>query len=247
MCFRAAEPDRRGAPRPASATAAWTPNGSGSVVSTLTPVVRQRLQRVEVGLAGLGVLRRHRAAADVSLRHDDRLADLNAPAEPLVLLVLAQAVDAEVHPEPATVDLVDAGGPRDRAQGSGAQQGGRTAAHAVGGRPGRADEPQAPPGEVGDRLAPRPVENPDGNGHAPELRVERAVDGDLLGDGRAVREREREQVGLVVPGRDDLLEDAEALAVHEPVVLVHQEERAIARDAGLGQLALVRAVEARDP
>ena len=123
--------------RPASATAAWTPNGSGSVASTLTPIGRQRLQRVEVGLAGLGVLRRDRAAADVSVRHDDRFAEPDAPAEPLVLLVLVQAVDAEVHPEPAPVDLADAEQARHRAQRAGAEQRGSAAAHAVGRRPGR--------------------------------------------------------------------------------------------------------------
>ena len=39
---------------------------------------RERLQRVEVGHAGLGVLRRDRAAADVPIRDHDRLAELHA-------------------------------------------------------------------------------------------------------------------------------------------------------------------------
>ncbi len=171
---------------------------------------------------------------------DDGLADANATSEPLVLLVLAQAVDPEVHPEPAPVDLVHASDSCDRAQGRGAEQCRSPAAHPIRCRPRRPDEPQAPPGEVGDRRAPRPDDHANGNGHAPELRVERAVHSDLLGDGGAVRESQLERAGLVVEARHDLLEGAEALAVHEPALVIDEEERSVARDAGLGQLALVQ-------
>ena len=57
--------------RPGSTTAACTPKGSGSVVSTCAPVGRERLQRVEIGAPGLGALGRDDAAADVPLRDDD--------------------------------------------------------------------------------------------------------------------------------------------------------------------------------
>ena len=82
---------------PASATAAWTPNGSGSVVSAATAVAGEGLQRVEVGAARLRILRRDRAAADVPLRDHDGLADPHAAAVPTVLSVRFEPLDAEVH------------------------------------------------------------------------------------------------------------------------------------------------------
>src|SRR5262245_60280763 len=200
-------------------------------------VGRERFQRVDVGRTRVGVLRRHRAATDVSLRHDDRLAEPDATAEPLVLLVLAEPVDAEVHAEAPLVDLVHAEGPCERAQGAGPEQRRRPASKAIRRRPGSRDEPKVAAREFGDRLAPGPVDDAGVNRCTPEPRAQRAVEADLLGDRRAVGKRERQQARLAVVARDDLLEAAEPLAVHEPVVLVHEEELPISRDPGLGQLA----------
>src|SRR3954471_21051142 len=211
----------------------------------------ERLQRVEVGRAGVGVLRRDGAAADVSLRHDDRLAELDAAAEPAVLLVLVQAVDAEVHPKAAPVDLLAAGCPGQRAQGGRAQQTGPAAAHPVGRRAGRPHQPQAPPGEAGDRPTPGPVDHAHRDGHAPELRLQRAVERNLPVDRRAVGEPELEHVRLLVEARHQLLQCTEAFAVHQTAVLVDEEEGTVAGDAGLGQLALFelpqgKALDGRD-
>src|SRR3954453_5311201 len=217
----------------------------------LAAVGGERLQRVEVGRAGVGVLRRDGAAADVSLRHDDRLAELDAAAEPAVLLVLVQAVDAEVHPKAAPVDLLAAGCPGQRAQGGRAQQTGPAAAHPVGRRAGRPHQPQAPPGEAGDRPTPGPVDHAHRDGHAPELRLQRAVERDLPVDRRAVGEPELEHVRLLVEARHQLLQCTEAFAVHQTAVLVDEEEGTVAGDAGLGQLALFelpqgKALDGRD-
>ena len=70
-----------------------------------------------------------------------------------------------------------------------AKEGDRAAAHAIRGRPGSPDKPQVAPGEVGDRLAPRSLDDADVNRRAPELRLERSVEVDVLRKGRAVRER----------------------------------------------------------
>jgi hypothetical protein len=61
-----------------------------------------------------------------------------------------------------------------------------------------------------------------------------------VGDPRAVGKPERQRANGAVVARNDLLEDAEALAVNEAVVLVDQEELTIARDSKLGQVALVQ-------
>ena len=57
-----------------------------------------------VGDAGIGVLGGDDAAADVAADADLGLADLHAAADPPVLLVRADAVDLEEHPEAATVE-----------------------------------------------------------------------------------------------------------------------------------------------
>src|SRR6266511_14292 len=61
-------------------------------------------QRVEVGHAGLRVLRRDRAAAHIAEQTDESLADLDGPLDPAVLFVRSAAVDLEQHPEAAAVD-----------------------------------------------------------------------------------------------------------------------------------------------
>src|SRR5919198_5205335 len=70
-------------------------------------VPRERLQRVEIGTAGVGVLSRDRAAADIAHRDNQRVADPDTAAEPLVLAVRLEPVDAHVHAEASAVDLVD--------------------------------------------------------------------------------------------------------------------------------------------
>src|SRR5207248_9793292 len=67
-------------------------------------------QRVEVRLARGRVLGRDRAARHLLPQRDDRLADLHAAADPLVLLVRADAADADQHPEAARVDALLAAG-----------------------------------------------------------------------------------------------------------------------------------------
>src|SRR5215831_16455603 len=204
-----------------------------------SPIGRERLQRVEIWRARVGVLRRHCTATDVPLRHDDRLPEAHATAEPRVLLVLTEAVDAEVHAEAPLVDLgltEDAG---EGVQGAGAEQRRGAAAPAVRRGPRATHEPKIAAGEVGERLAPRPVDDTDLDDVPPEARAERAVEADFLRDGRAVGELERQRARLAVVPRNDLLENAEALAVHEAVVLVDEEELPVARDPGLGQVALV--------
>src|SRR5919109_178368 len=67
-------------------------------------------QRVEVADAGLRVLGRDRAARDLLAEQDDGLADLDAAAEPLVLLVRADAADPDQHPEAPLVDALVAAG-----------------------------------------------------------------------------------------------------------------------------------------
>ena len=65
----------------------------------------------------------------------------------------------------------------------------------------------------------------------------------MLSDRRAVGKRERQRIRFAVVLRDDLLEDAEALAVDEAVVLVDEEELPITRDSGLCQFAPVELLE----
>src|SRR4051794_31569736 len=64
-------------------------------------VARERPQGVEVRHAGLGVLGRDRAAADVVAQIDDRLADPEVTLDPTVLLVRLAIVHLEEHAEPA--------------------------------------------------------------------------------------------------------------------------------------------------
>ena len=61
----------------------------------------------------------------------------------------------------------------------------------------------------------------------------------MLGDRRAVGKRERQRIRFAVVLRNDLLEDAEAFAVDEAVVLVDEEELPVTCDSGLGQFAPV--------
>src|SRR5262249_52742213 len=164
-------------------------------------------------------------------------------AEPLVLPVLVQAVDAEVHPEAASVDLVDTESPRHRAQGARAEERRRAASQAIGRGTGRANKAKPSPGKVGNRFAPRPVADADTNVVPPEPRAERAGAVDGLRDGRAVGKRQREQVDCLLVVGNDLLEDAEPLAVDEAVVLVDEEELSISCHAGLRQLALIELLE----
>src|SRR5262249_25002143 len=155
----------------------------------------------------------------VSLRHDDRLSKPYATADPLVLLVFAQAMHAEIHSKAPLVDLVYAEDPRERVEGAGAQDRRRAVAQAIRSRSRGADKSKPRAGEVGNRLAPRPLDNANVNGLSPEVGSDRAVQADVLRNGGAVGKRER-QHSLLVEARNDLLEDAEPLAVHEAVVLV---------------------------
>ena len=66
-------------------------------------VGRDRPERVEVRRAGLRVLGRDRAAADVPADPDHGLADPEVLLDPAVLLVWLAAVELEEHPEAATV------------------------------------------------------------------------------------------------------------------------------------------------
>ena len=207
------------------------------------PIGGQRLQRVQVRRARVRVLRRHRTATDVPLRHDDRLSKAHAKSEPFVLLVLAQAVDAEVHAEAAPIDFVHAKDPCHRAEGACSEERCRAAAQAIRSRPASPDQPKAPAGEVRDCLAPRPAYDAHVNGVTPEPGNEGAVEADALRDRRAVGKRERQRIRVAVVLRDDLLEDAEALAVDEAVVLVDEEELPITRDSGLRQFAPVELLD----
>src|SRR5581483_12262780 len=60
-------------------------------------------KRVERADAGVGILRRHRAARHRPRNADDCVADAYAP--PRVLFVRARTFELEQHPEPAAVDL----------------------------------------------------------------------------------------------------------------------------------------------
>src|SRR5438045_1918600 len=72
-----------------------------------------RGRRVEVRRAGLRALRRDRAACDLLVQPDDRLADADTASKPLVLLVRGAAGDTDQHPEAARIDRVDARVPRE--------------------------------------------------------------------------------------------------------------------------------------
>src|SRR4029078_10470194 len=51
--------------------------------------------------------------------------------------------------------------------------------------------------------------------------------------------RERQRIGFAVVAGNDLLQGAQPLAVHEPVGLVDENERAVSGDPGLVQLAFL--------
>jgi hypothetical protein len=70
----------------------------------LPAVARERAERVDVGDTGVRILGGDDAAADVSADADLSLAELHAAADPPVLLVRADAVDLEEHPEAAAVE-----------------------------------------------------------------------------------------------------------------------------------------------
>jgi hypothetical protein len=165
----------------------------GQYFSRLLPIGGERLQRVKVRLPGFRILRRYRTAADVPLWHNDRLPrferDGRATRLPRGRLSRRRRNSSG---EPATIDAVDAEVARNCAQGAGAEDGGRAAAHAIRRRPGSPDKPEVTAREVGDCFAPGSFNDADVDGCAPKLRVERSVEVDVVRKGRTVRERKRE-------------------------------------------------------
>src|SRR5207342_810841 len=67
-------------------------------------VLGENVERRQVAHAGLRMAASDDAAAGVASDGDDRLADADAAADPLVLLVRSDPVDPEQHPEAARVD-----------------------------------------------------------------------------------------------------------------------------------------------
>ena len=120
-------------------------------------VLGEDVERRDRPRAGLGVAARDDAAADVAADLHLGLADPNAPADPGVLLVRIDSVDAEEHPEAPRVDrLVDAAGLSHRLQRAGREERHRRGATiASGARLDGLDEAQRPAYERRDRLGPR--------------------------------------------------------------------------------------------
>ena len=185
-------------------------------------VAGERLQRVEVGTPGVGVLGGHGAPADVPDRHDDGFADRDLAAQPAVLGVRFGAVDAEVHPEAAAVDPAT---PSSAAS---------SASEAV-------ETRDAAPPRPGQAQSARPVRAAATCPRAPTTHrsTARRRGGRIVcpqeiasisSPARPRRSRPRPTAapargsGRLVVGRAYLLQDAEALVVDQPPGLVDQEE-----------------------
>src|SRR5579884_2381380 len=185
----------------------------------------ERSQRVERGHARVRILRRHGAAAHLAEWTDDRLADADVAAEPLVLLVRAAAVDPDQHPEAAFVQLVFAR-PACELGERGAREQRHRAAAAVDAGAGvvRPHEPQPAAGERAQRLAPRAGDEAPAYGTSVEIGVDRFAELDLALDDAPVRELEPQHVGGRIPRRPHGDERAERLPVHQPAFLVDEVE-----------------------
>ena len=223
------------ADRAGCATAAWTPKGSGSVASMPRPIGGQRLQRVR-GRArpSVRVLRRHRTATDVPPRHDDRLSEPHAKSEPFVFLSARASRRCR--------SSCGSGARRPRPRRGSAPS--RAGSWSRGASPRRcvADPWPAPGPGRAERFRPANSEIASLQG-PPTTRTSTvvlqnsalsgAVEADLLSDRRAVGKRERQRIRFAVVLRDDLLENAEALAVDEAVRSRRRGRTAlITRDSG---------------
>ena len=138
---------------PGRATEPWTPNGSGSLVSS-GRVARMTCEHVHVRDAGVGVLRGDQAAAGVAGGADDGVADADAVADPVVLGVGGDAVDAEEHAEAARV--VVAAGRASRAATSRRRGRGR-ARGAVGAATSRSERARVVRQRLGERAEHEPA------------------------------------------------------------------------------------------
>ena len=119
------------------------------------PIPRENAQRVEVGYARVGILRRHRAPPDDLLDVNDRIPDRDGTTEPAVLLVLRDARDREEHPEAATVDRLPLGLPGQPIERAGRHERDAPFAAAIGARARLVGphEPELAADEVGEGLA----------------------------------------------------------------------------------------------
>src|SRR5581483_4425101 len=118
---------------------------------------------------------RYDAPADVAERCDDGFADADVAADPLVLLVLTDAVDLEEHPELASVGRVRLAcrDPEPLERGAGDDRRPAAAVRAtVDGALLRPQQHQRLAGELRDRLLPRPADAPGRMRDAVERRLD---------------------------------------------------------------------------
>ena len=186
-------------------------------------------------------LLRHHTAADIADERHDRVADLDAAAEPLVLLMRPDAVDLEQHAKTTPVNRARHAGllpqPLERAVGD---QRHRAAAGAPVDRAAlRPQERQRLPRVVRERLLPRPRNRTGRVRLAVHLRLDGLARLDDPFHLAAVREREDELSRRLVPRGMHAQQLRALLVVHEPAVAVDEPEAAVAGDAGVPELHLV--------
>src|ERR671928_26323 len=99
------------ATRRSARSSSWRCWGWGSAASSpcggrrdFAAVGAQVVQRLEVDHAGVGLAGGERAAPDVAGHPHERVPDAHVAIDPGVLLVRVEALDAEGHPEAASVD-----------------------------------------------------------------------------------------------------------------------------------------------
>src|SRR5919109_3797882 len=200
-------------------------------------------QRVEVADAGLRVLGRDRAARDLLAEQDDGLADLDAAAEPLVLLVRADAADPDQHPEAPRVDaLVAVGAPAELLERCLREhRHGAAAAASVDALPRllRLHEAHRPADVRRQRLAPRPADEAPFDRATVEVGRHLAVELDLAGDDRAVGERQLEALARRVVGRSDEREPSVPEEAVAPPTGVDDVEATVLGDAATAERDLL--------
>ena len=125
-------------------------------------------ERVEVALAGLRIVGRHRAARDRSTDLQDSTAEADPTADPGVLLVGPATLELDEHPEPARVDGTDAEDRTERIKGA-VQHERRRVLRARAADPIAADDPYGTPRRR--RRAPPPTDLGDVTDRGPAVDV----------------------------------------------------------------------------
>ena len=219
--------------------------GSGSVVSSVAAVGRERLQRVEVGDAGVRVLRRDRAAADVALRDRRRRRRSRRAGRSSCPPRAARARRCRSSCGSGAVDRVDAELAAERVERRGREQGRRAAAPAVGCAAAAARRAGAARRRARRARRPTgPATSRAGFGRRWKLVSTSSPALDAATHLAAVGERAASaRASLVVDGTDQLQQAGPSLLLMSRSRLVDEVEAAVAARAGFEQLDLVDVLE----